>query len=88
MGLIVGGNGPDTVSAELYNPAVGTFAATGAMIVDRSNHAATLLRNGKVLIAGGFHPPKQVAGVIGSQVPPAFSQSLWPVVWPPDRAAA
>src|SRR5204863_8652717 len=58
--LVAGGLGSigDSVSsAELYDPAIGTWSATDMLTAARDGHAATLLPNGKVLVAGGVNVP-------------------------------
>jgi N-acetylneuraminic acid mutarotase len=42
------------VPAQLYHPSTGSWAATGQMIQSRSYHAATLLTDGRVLVAAGW----------------------------------
>ena len=58
--LVVGGSsnsdgdGGPLSSAELYDPNTGTWTVTASMLEVRSGgHTATLLSNGKVLVAGG-----------------------------------
>jgi hypothetical protein len=43
-------------SAELYNPATGTWRTTGRLNIARDEQTATLLANGQVLVAGGENP--------------------------------
>jgi hypothetical protein len=58
--LIAGGTGAGGVdpsvpaTAELYDPATGAFSETGSMAFGRHDQTATLLRDGRVLIVGGF----------------------------------
>jgi N-acetylneuraminic acid mutarotase len=44
-----------TASVEQYDPVVGTWKMTNSMTDYRANHAATILRNGMVLVVGGDH---------------------------------
>jgi len=52
-GSLSGGVLAVLTSAEIYDPTAGTFAFTGSLNTARANNSATLLQNGKVLIAGG-----------------------------------
>ncbi|HEY6345790.1 MAG TPA: kelch repeat-containing protein [Bryobacteraceae bacterium] len=57
--LVAGGSAilsgwPVWSSAELYDPAAKTFSLTGSMTTPRQGHTATLLPDGRVLIAGGL----------------------------------
>lgn len=66
--LIAGGNRPSkerphdagpalrapSSLAEIYNPATGSFTATGELTVPRFDHAAAALADGRVLIVGGY----------------------------------
>ena len=59
--LITGGFSGDLLTTplvdlgmcEIYDPATGKFTVTGSMSEGRSQHTATLLQDGRVLVAGG-----------------------------------
>jgi N-acetylneuraminic acid mutarotase len=63
--LVTGGRGFGSVdagsvyfqSAELFDPATGTFAPVAKMAAKRSQHAAVALASGKVLVVGGAPSP-------------------------------
>lgn len=51
-------------TAEVYDPATGTWSLTGSLDTPRENHTATLLGDGSVVVAGGD-------GIYGNAVPSA-----------------
>ncbi|BBL77018.1 kelch repeat-containing protein [Methylomagnum ishizawai] len=56
--------GPDAISAALYDPATGTWTAATALPTPRDAHTATLLTNGKVLVAGGYGNNQSLASAV------------------------
>jgi hypothetical protein len=54
---IFGGIAQALDSVEIYNPATGKFSSFGTLTEARQNHTATMLQDGRILIAGGVGRP-------------------------------
>jgi hypothetical protein len=63
--LLAGGvdnTGAALASAELYDPATGTFSTTGSMAQSRFRVTAVVLYDGRVLVSGGFNATGALTG--------------------------
>jgi hypothetical protein len=67
---ITPGSGTTLASAELYDPATGTFTYTASLNAAREGQTATLLNNGTVLVAGGLAPSDAELYVPATLTPP------------------
>jgi Galactose oxidase, central domain len=70
------GNGPDSItgflsSVEIYDPVQRIFASAVGLLQHRAGHTATMLRDGRVLIAGGY------GGSVSWPVAPLSSAELF-----------
>jgi hypothetical protein len=79
--LVVGGNRGNTSpasvdTAELYDPSTGIWSFTSSLNAGRYWHTATLLSNGKVLVAGGINGSGSVFTTLNSVVLYGFAASI------------
>lgn len=71
-GLVLHPTDPTTIppepaaTAEVYDPATGRFTTVGSMAAPRYQHAASILTDGTVLLAGGSHDRPPEGGVVAS----------------------
>jgi hypothetical protein len=62
--VLLAGGDSGHASAELYDPATGTFTSVGPMTESRSGHTASLLADGRVLVAGGSGRPESASSEV------------------------
>lgn len=53
-------------SAEVYDPATGTWASTGPMTISRYEHTASVLSDGRVLVVGNDNPAEVYSPATGT----------------------
>jgi N-acetylneuraminic acid mutarotase len=81
MVLVTGGFGSNPKSAEIYKPADNLWYPAGNMNEARAFHTSTLLRNGKVLIIGGYNYTSGTLSTIELFSPTLFSFSTPQASW-------
>jgi N-acetylneuraminic acid mutarotase len=57
-----------TAAVEVYDPAAETWSQAASLLTARQNHTATLLPNGKVLVAGGMAPPNNSMPMTNAEI--------------------
>jgi N-acetylneuraminic acid mutarotase len=73
--LVVGGQTAAGLTAEVYDPATGTWSRTGSLSAGRYGHTATLLHDGRVLVTGGDSGPTALASATVEVYDP--TSGLW-----------
>jgi N-acetylneuraminic acid mutarotase len=69
--ITIGGSAANVLtSTEVYDPATNGWSSAASMATARASHTATLLPNGKVLVAGGFQ-------TVGGDEPPEASAEIY-----------
>jgi hypothetical protein len=59
---------PATATAEIWDPGTDTFGPTGSLAEPRSYHTATLLPDGRVLVAGGWRDEEDTEDLASAEV--------------------
>jgi N-acetylneuraminic acid mutarotase len=79
-------------AAELYNPTSNTWSSTGSLATGRYGHTATVLSNGKVLVAGGYGGmPNTLQNIVAVQPTAELydpASGLWSTMAPMNNARA
>jgi N-acetylneuraminic acid mutarotase len=79
-------------AAELYDPTSNTWSSTGSLATGRYGHTATVLSNGKVLVAGGYGGvPNTLKNVVAVQPTAELydpASGLWSTTAPMNNARA
>jgi hypothetical protein len=70
-------------SAEVYDPATGDWIPTGSLRTSRHNHTATLLPDGRVLVAGGCSEWKEGLYQVSIHLPQAEVYDMASGTWTP-----